>query len=342
MINVAVCGATGYTGAEIIRILLRHPKVRIKALTAKIDKPCKLSDVFAEFKGSLDMQISDQLVVDDIVRKGVDLIFLALPHRVSVEYATKFIDKGKIVIDLSADFRLKDAAVYEKYYGHKHMHRRYLSMSVYGLPELYIKKIKNTRLIANPGCYPTASILGIAPLLAKGLIETGSIIIDAKTGVSGAGRKADIALHFAEVTDNIKAYKIGVHQHAPEIEQELSNVAGKAVKVVFTPHLIPMNRGILSTIYVRLSKSRKISDLLGVYKSFYKKAPFVKVYEEGRLPEVKDILGTNYCAIGMGMSIDKKTAVIVSVIDNLGKGAGGQAVQNMNIVCGFPETMGLI
>ena len=340
MVNIAVCGATGYTGYEIIKILLRHPKADIRVLTAKLDKPIKISDEFPDLKGKIDL-ICEELVISSILKKKVDVIFLALPHRVSMEYATKFIDKGKIVIDLSADFRLKDVKVYEKYYGQKHIYKDYIKSSVYGLPELYKDSIKRTRFVANPGCYPTGSILALAPLLANNKAAGDTIIIDAKSGATGAGRKAALGLIFGEVAENLKAYKVGVHQHAPEIEQELSKIAGKKVDMLFTPHLVPIRRGILTTAYVALKKKSDLSSLIRLYKSFYKTAPFVKIYDEGLLPQVHDVANTNYCCIGIALSSDKKRAIIVSAIDNLLKGASGQAVQNMNIACGFPETMGL-
>lgn len=340
MINIAICGATGYTGYEIIKILLRHPKAEIRALTAKLDKPVKISEEFPELKGKIDL-VCEELVVDHLLKKKIDLLFLALPHRVSMEYASRFIDKGKIVIDLSADFRIKDVKVYEKYYGQKHIYKDYLIQSVYGLPELYKNSIKKARFIANPGCYPTGSILAVAPLLAKKRAAKDTIILDAKSGTTGAGRKATLELIFGEVAENLKAYKVGLHQHTPEITQELSNLAGREVDTLFTPHLVPIRRGILTTAYVALNKKSDLSALLRLYKSFYQKAPFVKIYDEGLLPQVHDIINTNYCGIGIALSFDKKKAIIVSAIDNLLKGASGQAVQNMNITCGFPETMGL-
>jgi len=340
MVNIAICGATGYTGYEIIKILLRHPKADIRALTAKLDKPTKISDEFPDLKGKIDL-LCEELVVSRLLKKKVDIVFLALPHRISMEYASKFVDKGKIVIDLSADFRLKDPKVYEKYYEQKHIYKDYLTRSVYGLPELYKDNIKRTRFIANPGCYPTGSILAVAPLLAKNKAASDTIILDAKSGTTGAGRKAVLGLIFGEVAENLKAYKVGIHQHAPEITQELSSLAGKSVDILFTPHLVPIRRGILTTAYVTLNKKSDISSLLSLYRSFYQKAPFVKIYDQGLLPQVHDVVNTNCCGIGIALSPDKKKVIIVSVIDNLLKGASGQAVQNMNIACGFPETMGL-
>jgi N-acetyl-gamma-glutamyl-phosphate reductase len=281
-------------------------------------------------------------VVGELLKKKVDIVFLALPHRVSMEYAPSFLDKGKIVIDLSADFRLKDTAVYEKYYGIKHICKKYLFASVYGLPELNRNKIKKAKLIANPGCYPTGAILAIAPLISAKAAGLNSIIIDSKSGVTGAGRKADLGLIFGEVSENVKAYKVGVHQHMPEIEQELGILAKENLSVLFTPHLIPIRRGILTTAYVGLKKKLSLDNIVGLYKRFYNKEPFVRVYDKGGLPQVQNVVNTNYCDIGIVLSPDKNRAIIVSAIDNLLKGASGQAVQNMNIVCGFDETEGLL
>jgi len=342
MLNVAICGATGYTGLEIIKILLKHPKVKIKVLAAKIDKPAKISEIFPELKGACDLPCSAELIVNDVLKTKIDLLFLALPHVVSMEYVPRFMERGKRVIDLSADFRIKDPEVYETYYGQKHIHEKYLASSVYGLPELYSKEIKKAKLIANPGCYPTGAILALAPLLSSRLADTNSIIIDAKSGVTGAGRKAVLNLHFSEVNENIKPYKIGVHQHTPEIVQELNRLSKGKANVLFTPHLIPIDRGILTTCYIRVKKKVELKRLMDIYRLFYRQQPFIKIYNEGLLPQIRDVVNTNYCGIGMALSPDKKTAIIVSVIDNLQKGAGGQAVQNMNIMYGFPQTLGLV
>jgi N-acetyl-gamma-glutamyl-phosphate reductase len=341
MINAAICGITGYTGLELIRILSRHPKAAIKVLTARFDKQTKISDVYPEFKGRIDIAC-EELIPDKIIKKGIDFVFLALPHKVSMEYAPSFIKKGVAVIDLSADFRLKDVSVYEKYYGIRHACKDYIKSSVYGLPELYKDRIKRSRFIANPGCYPTGSILAVAPLASKAKLGKGPIILDAKSGTTGAGRKADAGIIFSEVSENMKAYKVGIHQHMPEIEQELGNISGNRVNIIFTPQLVPIRRGILTTAYVPLKKQASFEDLAALYKSFYKNAPFVKVYEEGLFPQIKDVSYTNNCAIGIAVSKDKKTAIIITAIDNLLKGASGQAVQNMNIICGMPETTGLV
>jgi N-acetyl-gamma-glutamyl-phosphate reductase len=339
MLKVIVCGATGYTGLEILKILLRHPQVQLKAISAKIEKPEKISDIFPELKGRLDV-ICDDVAIPDLLNKGADLVFLALPHRVSMEFAPHFLKKGVKVIDLSADFRLKDTAVYEKYYGQAHKCKEYIASSVYGLPEIYRDKIKKAQLIANPGCYPTASILSLAPLVSKMAKRISEIIIDAKTGVTGAGRRPDLIFAFGEVAENIWAYRIGTHQHTPEIDQELSALGRQNIKVLFVPHLTPMKRGILTTTYVNMERPPAVSDIVRLYKDFYKDEPFVRVYDEGKFPQAKNVCNTNFCDIGIAVSANK--VIVVGCIDNLIKGASGQAVQNMNICSGFDEQLGLI
>lgn len=339
MLKVIVCGATGYTGFELIKLLLKHPEVKIVAISAKIDKPEKISDIFGELKGRLDM-VCSEMAISDMIASGAELVFLALPHRVSMEFAPHFLKKGIKVIDLSADFRLKDPAVYEKYYKQAHKCKEYLASSVYGLPELYKDRIKKADLIANPGCYPTASILSLAPLVDKTPKDIEEIIIDAKTGVTGAGRKPDLMFNFSEVAENIWAYKIGVHQHTPEIDQELSALGKQKISVLFVPHVVPMKRGIFTTSYIKSKKKPSVSELVMMYKDFYKDAPFVRIYDEGALVQTKNVYDSNFCDIGIATAKDR--IVIVACIDNLIKGAAGQAVQNMNIVCGFKETLGLL
>jgi len=339
MLKVIVCGATGYTGLEILKLLIKHPKVEISAISAKIDKPENIADIFPELKGKLDM-LCEEKSIPDLIKTGAKVVFLALPHRVSMEFAPHFLKAGIKTIDLSADYRLKDAGVYEEHYGKGHTSTEYLGSSVYALPELYRNKIKQAQLIANPGCYPTASILSLAPLLSKMAGSINDITIDAKTGASGAGRKAALVFNFAEVAENMWAYKIGTHQHSPEINQELSVIAKKDIKALFVPHLVPMKRGILITTYASLSKTPSVSEVVKLYKDFYKKETFVRVYDEGKFPQTKDVYDSNFCDIGIAVSQNK--VVIISCIDNLIKGASGQAVQNMNIISGFDETLGLI
>jgi N-acetyl-gamma-glutamyl-phosphate reductase len=271
--------------------------------------------------------------------KNVDLVFLGLPHKVSMDVAPAFLKAGKLVIDLSADYRL-EPEVYKVWYGAEHRDKANLGQAVYGLPELYADNIKKAKLLSNPGCYPTGIILGISPALKSGIVDPSRIISDSKSGVTGAGRKPDLALSFPEVNENLKAYKVNDHQHKPEINRILSAVAGRAIDIVFTPHLIPMNRGILSTIYLRLTKKLDTKAVIDIYRNFYKGKPFVRISDEGKLPQIRDVVGTNYCDIGL--KVTGEDLIIISCIDNLKKGAAGQAVQNMNIMCGFPEDQGLL
>jgi len=340
MLNVGIVGATGYAGEELIDILLRHKGVRITSISAKIDKPEPISRIFPRFKDKIEL-ICKEPDIKEIVRT-CDLVFLALPHTVSMEIAPQLLKAGKKVIDLSADYRLKDTRIYEKFYQTKQKDKLHLAEAVYGLPEIYRAKIKNARLVANPGCYPTVSILALAPLVAFDLVDTDSIIIDAKSGVTGAGRKIAEGFLFSEVNEDFKAYKVNMHQHSPEINQELSKLAGRKIKVTFVPHLLPLSRGILATVYVRKSKKSKAKsqNLINLYKKFYKKEPFVRIRDEGDFPRVKDVAGTNFCDIGI--KDNAEGIIVIAVIDNLLKGASGQAVQNMNIMYKFPEDTALL
>lgn len=337
MLKVGVIGATGYTGEELVKILAGHKDIKITYLSAVMDKEEPISAVFPSLAGKIDLVCKKPNTEEAI--KSADLLFLALPHRVSMEIAPKLIKAGKKVIDLSADYRL-DPEVYKKWYGTEHKDRENLPQAVYGLPEIYEDEIKKAGLLANPGCYPTSVILALAPMLKDKAVDTSFIVVDSKSGVTGAGRKADIALSFGEVNENLKAYKVNAHQHKPEINKILSDVAGGQIDVVFTPHLVPMNRGILSTIYVKLKDLKTDQkSVLGMYKSFYKGKPFVRITGEEKLPQIRNVVGTNFCDIGL--KVTDGTLVIVSCIDNLKKGAAGQAVQNMNIMSGFKETEGL-
>jgi N-acetyl-gamma-glutamyl-phosphate reductase len=338
MVNVGIVGATGYAGEELIDILLRHPKARLTHVSAKIDKPQAYPMLFPKFKGKINL-ICKEPDIKEIVAK-CSAVFLALPHTVSMDIVPQLLKAGKIVIDLSADYRLTDTKVYEEFYHVKHKDKTHLVDAVYGLPELYRAKIKQAKLVANPGCYPTVSILALAPAVALNLVDLDSIIIDAKSGVSGAGRKAVETLLFGEVNEDFKAYKVGVHQHAPEINQELSKLSRKKIKVNFVPHLLPVNRGILATIYAKKSKSARSQGILSLYKKFYKKEPFVRIRDEGDYPKLKDVVHTNFCDIAV--KEDGGNIIIIAAIDNLLKGASGQAVQNLNIICGYPEHTALI
>jgi len=340
MVKVGIVGVTGYTGQELIRILIKHPKAKIAGLFSSSSYNKKVKEVLPEFASSLSL-ICCKPGIEEISRKS-DLVFLALPHTASMEIASGLIRAKVRVIDLSADYRIKDLKVYSKFYAVQHKDPLRVKEAVYGLPELYRSKIKNAKLIANPGCYPTPAILSLAPLVAAGLIDASSIIIDAKSGVSGAGKKkAEEFFLSPGAREDFKAYKVGVHQHAPEIDQELSNIGDKRINVVFVPHLLPVNRGILETIYVKKSRLGKAKgkDIVRVYKKFYNKEPFVRIRKEGEFPSIQDVVKTNFCDIGIRE--EKDSFIIVSAIDNLIKGASGQAVQNMNIMCGFPESQGL-
>lgn len=337
MVKVGVVGATGYAGEEVIKILIRHKQARITDLTAVIDREEPFSDIFPFFKGKVDIMCRKP--DPELTAKNADLIFLALPHKISMEVAPILLKAGRKVVDLSADYRLKPD-IYRKWYGLEHKDTGNLPKAVYGLPELYSDSIRKADLIANPGCYPTSVILGIAPALKAKAVDASYMIADSKSGVTGAGRKPDLALSFAEVNENLKAYKANEHQHKPEIARILSEVAGKEVDCVFTPHLIPMNRGILSTIYLRLTGKTDTKSILGLYTDFYRGKPFVRISPEGRLPQIRDVVNTNCCDIGL--KVTGNALIAVSCIDNLIKGAAGQAVQNMNIMYGFDETEGLI
>jgi N-acetyl-gamma-glutamyl-phosphate reductase len=342
VLKVSVVGATGYAGEELIRILLGHPGCKIDYICAKVEKPQRFSEIFPWAKGRLDLVCANLDLNRLKNNKDVDAVFLALPHKTSMEIAPALLKANKTVIDLSADYRLSDIVEYEIWYGLIHKDTENLKKAVYGLPELNRSKIKKAALIANPGCYPTGVILALAPILKKKWIKLNSIIIDSKSGTSGAGRNPSLGLHFCEVNENFKAYKVNQHQHMPEINQELSKIAGEKVNVVFVPYLLPLSRGILSTIYVEVHPSAKIQNLkiTKLYKDFYKGEPFVRIKDETGLPQLKDVVGTNFCDIGIKATSDR--LIIVSAIDNLVKGAAGQAVQNMNIIFGFKETEGLI
>ena len=339
MLKVGVMGVRGYTGEELLKILLHHPKVKLCCVQARVDKPTPLSEVLPRFAHETNLAVADYS--PEVMARGCDVVFLALPHTVSMTVASKILKKGKKVIDLSADFRLKDTDLYKKYYAADHAAKGDLQGAVYGLPELYREKIKKAKLIANPGCYPTGILLGAYPILKKGWTER-SFVADAKSGVTGAGRSTSEAFQFAEVNESFKAYKVTEHQHVPEMEEVLADTVQKKIEVVFTPHLVPINRGILSTLYFRLNRPVSTQQAINLYKESYKKEPFVRVLSDGKLPEVKHVLYTNFCDIAVRVDSERKTAILVTVIDNLVKGAAGQAVQNMNLLAGFPETEGLL
>jgi N-acetyl-gamma-glutamyl-phosphate reductase len=339
IINVGIIGATGYTGEELINILLNHPQVRITYLAAKVEEPISIDKIFPKFGNRIGLTC-DPFNLDSAASANCNLFFLALPHTIAPE----LLKLNKRVIDLSADYRLRDVKTYYKFYKSEHRDRQNLKNAVYGLPEFYRAKIKKAKLVANPGCYPTAAILSLAPLLSCEEMEVEGIIIDAKSGFTGAGRRALLEYSFSEINEDARAYKINVHQHMPEINQELSKLAARSIRVTFVPHILSVDRGILETIYVKVKGKRqkvKGKGLIELYKRFYKKEPFVRVKEEGESVRVKDVVNTNFCDIAISSFAQQHLIIIVAAIDNLGKGAAGQAVQNMNIMCDFPERTAL-
>jgi len=340
MLKVAILGGSGYTGAELLRLLLQHPHVQVTAITSERSAGIPVSDVFLNFRHT-GLKF-ESLHLEKLTEKA-DLFFLCLPHKASQETAAVLFEAGKKVVDLSADYRLKTAKVYEDWYKTTHKFKGLIKKAVYGLPELYRKEIAQTALVANPGCYPTSAILGLAPLMGADYIDHDSIVVDSKSGTSGAGRNPAQPFMFCEVNESVRAYGISVHRHTPEIEQELSLLSEKKIKISFTPHLIPMNRGILSTMYARLTRKVSLQTIRKAYVKFYQHEPFVRVLDDGLYPSTWAVKGTNYCDISLFMNRRTKdqTIIIVSTIDNLLKGASGAAVQNMNIMSGFEETAGL-
>ncbi|MBI5969684.1 MAG: N-acetyl-gamma-glutamyl-phosphate reductase [Deltaproteobacteria bacterium] len=342
MLSVAILGASGYTGMELLRILAVHPEVEVSAVFSRQHKGASVVEVFPALAGYCDkLTMSDP---EAFAKVEADAVFCCLPHGASQEVVPTLLKQGRMVIDLSADFRFKDAAVYNAWYG-AHKAPGLLKDAVYGLPELFRPMIKGARFVANPGCYPTGAALALAPLAKRRVINMmsghGSVIIDSKSGVSGAGRGAVVDYLFSEVSGGFKAYNIGSHRHTPEIEQTLSEVAGIAMSVIFTPHLLPVSRGILTTAYAGIMGAWATGDIHKLYAGFYADEPFVRVLPPGKFPDISHVRGSNYCDIGVYCDENKKRAVIVSVIDNLVKGASGQAVQNMNIMAGFAEDAGL-
>lgn len=339
MVKAGIIGATGYTGAELVRLLVRHPHIELVALTSRNFAGQAMAGVYPSLQGFSEA-ICEDLSPEEVLSRA-EVVFLALPHGHAVPVAEEAEKRGIRVIDLGADLRFRDARVYEEWYGIKHTNPGLAARAVYGLPEIYRGEIASARVVANPGCYPTSVILALAPLLKAGYVDPQSIIIDSKSGVSGAGRKAQITSLFVECNENIHPYGVTVHRHTPEIEQELSRLAGEAVRVSFTPHLLPISRGILSTIYVNLKEDVREEDLRQVYREFYREAPFVKLLPPGQWPHTRWVYGSNFCHLNL--AVDRRTGrvIVASAIDNLTKGASGQAIQNLNLMFGWPETTGL-
>lgn len=339
MINVSVVGGTGYAGEELVRLLSSHPDVKINKVISKSFAGSNLSEIYKNYDGKNDIVLSD-MDIDEICEKS-DVVFLALPHGESIKAVPQFINKGVKVIDLSGDFRYADPEVYEKWYGIEHTEKELLKSAVYGMPEVNREKIKNASLIANPGCYTTCSILALRPALKNGLINTNGIVIDAKSGVTGAGRKATTTFSYCEVTDNFKAYSVVNHRHTSEIEEQLSYAAGEDITLLFTPHLLPVKRGILATIYTELKEDVSAEDVYAAYKKEYENEPFVHILPPGQTPELKHVVGSNNIYIGFDISKRTGRLVIIACLDNILKGAGGCAVQNFNIMNGLDEKKGL-
>jgi len=335
VIKVGIVGGTGYTGVELLRLLALHPQVELRTITSRADAGTPVSQMFPSLRGHLDISFSHP---DAAHLEQCDVVFFATPNGIAMQQARALLEAGVRVIDLAADFRIKDVKVWEKWYGMNHACPDLIDQAVYGLPEINRAKIQQARLVANPGCYPTAVQLGFIPLIEAALVDDTSLIADAKSGVSGAGRKAEVSSLFSEAADNFKAYGVSGHRHLPEIRQGLSLVAQHDVGLTFVPHLTPLIRGIHATLYAKI---RSNADVQGLFEKRYASEPFVDVMPEGSQPETRSVRGSNHCRIAVYRPQGGDTVVILSVIDNLVKGAAGQAVQNMNIMFGLPEVTAL-
>jgi len=339
MIKVAVIGATGYAGAELVRILCGHPNVRLSLLTSRQYAGKSFEDIYPSMRGLVGLTC--QSYSTERVCKQADVIFLALPHKVSMGIVPDLIAAGKYIVDLSADFRYSDLSLYEEFY-QLHIAKSLIDLAVYGLSEVNTEAISSSKLIGNPGCYPTSILLPLIPLLKEGLIEPGGIIADAKSGVSGAGRAATLTTHICQVVESFKAYKVTSHRHTSEMEENLSKAANNDVKLTFVPHLLPMSRGMESTIYTRPKAGISSDDIRSCLEDFYNKRHFIRILQNGDIPDTLNVRGTNFCDIGFHLDLQRGVLIILSVIDNLVKGAAGQAVQNMNLMLGFEESVGLM
>ena len=337
MVNVGIIGATGYVGAELLRILLNHKEVNISAISSVSFEGEEISSIYKNFINKTNLVCE---TMDDVIKKA-EVIFTALPHGLSEEIANKCLAKNKICIDLGADFRLSNEDDYKYWYGKDFAYPELHKFSIYGLPELNRTKIKECKIIGNPGCYPTSIELGLMPLLEKNLINPKNIICDSKSGITGAGRGLSLKSHYPESNENFSAYGIGSHRHTPEIEQVLSTIAGEDIQVTFTPHLLPINRGILSTIYCETKDNITLEEIHKIYEEKYKNEPFVHVLPLGQTAEIKQVKCTNNCHISLHQNYRKNQLIIISTIDNMVKGAAGQAIQNLNIIIGEPEDTGL-
>jgi N-acetyl-gamma-glutamyl-phosphate reductase len=339
MHKVAVVGASGYTGIELLRLLSQHPEVELTTVTSRQYAGQAVAEVFPSLAESVDLSFED--VDPPTLASKADIIFTAVPHQTAMEMIPGLLVAGSRVVDLSADFRISDAKVYEEWY-QEHTATDLLDEAVYGLPELYRDQVPGARLIANPGCYPTSVALALAPLLEKGLIEHSTLVVDSKSGTSGAGRAAKVGTLFCEVNEGFKAYSLPRHRHTPEIEQTLSGLAGEDVTISFTPHLLPVNRGILSTCYASLQNIKSAEEMHALYKEYYSGETFVRVLPEGQFPNISQVTGSNFC--DLGVTVDERTGRVIALaaIDNLVKGAAGQAIQNMNLMLAIDEQTGLM
>lgn len=339
-VKAAIVGSTGYGGVELIRLLQAHPLVEITSVVSFSSSGQLLTEGFPHLTNVLN-RVLDEVDVPLLASKA-DVVFLATPSGVSAKLVPSFVDAGMRVIDLSGDFRLITQELYREWYNKEPAPADYLSRTVYGLTEVFGEEVKGASFISNPGCYPTAAALGLVPAVQEGWIEPSSLIIDAKTGISGAGRGLGLQVHYAEANENFSAYKVNRHQHIPEIEQTLSRVLGQGVTVTFTTHLVPMTRGIMATMYGTLLGDKSDQDFIDLYQSYYEGRPFIRIRPQGKWPATKEVSGSNYCDIGF--SVDRRTGrvTIISVIDNVVKGVAGQAIQNLNVSMGWDETTGLL
>ena len=339
MIKIGIAGASGYTGLELIRLLVGHPGVELTVLTSETFQGQNIAEVFPSLNGIVDLELRP---LDNNIAKDCQVLFLALPHTMAMSKLPDYLQSDCKIIDLSADYRLKDPKAYTDWYSVTHTNPELLEKAVYGLPELHRQAIQSAQLVANPGCYPTSVVLALAPLLKSDWVDLGSIISDSKSGVSGAGRKPSLTNHFAEVNEGISPYGLADHRHTPEMEQELSALAGKSVRLTFSPHLVPMTRGMLSTVYINLNQAITDEKLVEHYRSFYKGENFIRVLNPGKFASSHHVLSSNFCDIGLKVDSRNQRLIITSALDNLIKGASGQAVQNMNIMLGLDEKTGLM
>lgn len=337
IIKVAIVGASGYTGSELARFLIHHPNVEIKMITSESHTGKPFSKLHPQFLNQLDLPLSS---AEDVVKEDLDVVFLALPHGVSMKFVEQWSVSSFRIVDLSGDFRLRSPDVYKKWYQKEHTFPEGFESAIYGLPELHKDLIKASKLVANPGCYPTASILALAPLLKHRIIQPQSVIVDAKSGITGAGIKPSNTSHFSNVNENFQAYGLKSHRHTVEVEEQLAMLAETEVTLQFTPHLLPVDRGILVTAYATPSRNISEDEIKRVYREFYSNSPFVRIKED--LPSIKDVRGSNFCDIHTVLDARTNRIIVLSVIDNLVKGAAGQAIHNMNLMVNLPETTGLL